>query len=139
MFYDVQISLTNVDPGDHRVVVTLSGADHTRLAQNGSPITFTSTFTMPGEVSEADLVIDIVVDVDGKVTEVVEAKASLGDLVEINIESAVADQLHVHAYEVMLDVHAGMGGSVEFVSDIPGVFEIELDRSGVLVAELTVN
>lgn len=139
MFYDLQISLTNVDPGDHEVVVTLSGADHATLAHNGSPITFTSTFTMPGEVAEADLMIDIVVDADGKVAEVVEAEASLGDLVQINIESAVADELHVHAYEIMLDVHAGMVRSVEFEADIPGVFEIELEDSGVLLAELQVS
>jgi hypothetical protein len=139
MFYDLQISLTNVDPGDHEVVVTLSGADHTTLGHNGSPITFTSTFTMPGEVTEADLVIDIVVDADGKVAEVVEAKASIGELIQINITSAVADELHVHAYEVKLDVHAGMERSVEFEADIPGVFEIELEGSGVLVAKLQVS
>jgi hypothetical protein len=62
-----------------------------------------------------------------------------GDDIRFIVKSDVADEVHLHGYDVMMDVEAG--GQVEF--DVPatitGVFEVELEESVVPLAEITVN
>jgi hypothetical protein len=62
-----------------------------------------------------------------------------GDDIRFRVESDVAEEVHLHGYDVSEDVEAG--GSVEF--DVPatitGVFEAELEHSVVPIAEITVN
>jgi heme/copper-type cytochrome/quinol oxidase subunit 2 len=62
-----------------------------------------------------------------------------GDDIRFRVESDVAEEVHLHGYDVSQDVEAG--GSVEF--DVPatltGVFEAELEHSVVPIAEITVN
>lgn len=62
----------------------------------------------------------------------------LGEVVLITIESDVADEGHLHGYDIFVDLEPGAPGSIEFVADIPGIFELELEGSGVLLADLEV-
>ncbi len=139
MYFGTDIDLVGVTPGPHQVVVTLSAPDHTTLAIDDAPLMFAQSFTVPGEVAAADVVIAIDVDADGHVAEVVEASASIGDLVQLTVTSAVDEEIHVHAYDRTLELHAGEPAELQFVADIPGVIDIELEGNGVLVAELSVR
>ena len=64
---------------------------------------------------------------------------SKGEDIRFTVKSDVADEVHLHGYDVMEDVPAG--GSVEF--DVPatieGVFEVELEQRVVPLAEITVE
>lgn len=62
-----------------------------------------------------------------------------GDTVRIEVSSDVADEIHVHGYDISTDVEAGGKAKVEFVADIEGVFEVELESAGVQIAQLTVE
>ena len=64
---------------------------------------------------------------------------ALGERVAIEVESDVADEVHVHGYDLTADVRPGSEVVVTFRATIPGVFEIELERSGILLTQLEVT
>lgn len=63
----------------------------------------------------------------------------VGTVVELTVTSDVADEVHVHGYEIKRPVGAGQTVVVEFTADIPGVFEVELEDHKIKVAELVVG
>ena len=66
-------------------------------------------------------------------------RASLNQLVTIRVTSDVADEVHVHGYDKRVDVALGRPGEVTFVANIPGVFEVEFERSHKLLFTLEVR
>ena len=62
-----------------------------------------------------------------------------GEEVKVRVESDVADEIHVHGYELAQEVAAGGEAEIEFEATIPGRFEIELEQSGTPIAELEVR
>ena len=66
-------------------------------------------------------------------------RATLNQPVTIRVTSDVADEVHVHGYDKMAAVAAGGTGSVTFVANIPGVFEVEFERSHKLLFTLEVR
>lgn len=116
-----------------------------------SPAETTSPTTDPGDgpasptpaestgEERADVEADVTVE-DGQVAGGVERiPATVGDTVALRVASDVADTVHVHGY----DRHASVGPDepavVRFPADIPGVFEVELEQRGLLIAELEVT
>ena len=87
----------------------------------------------------ADEVATIVVKNGEPVDGVAELTFTEGERIRFRVESDVAEEVHLHGYDVSEDVEAG--GSVEFdvPATIPGVFEAELEHSVVPIAEITVN
>ena len=65
--------------------------------------------------------------------------ATLGDRVVLVVRSDTADEVHLHGYDVSRPVAAGGSARLVFVAKIPGRFEVELEESGVQIAELTVR
>lgn len=63
----------------------------------------------------------------------------VGEEVEILVMSDVADEVHVHGYDLHEDVPAGGGATVGFTADIPGVFEVELEERGLQLLTLEVG
>ncbi len=61
-----------------------------------------------------------------------------GDEIRFSVSSDVADEVHVHGYDLMKDVKAGGTVSFAFKGDIEGVFEVELEGAGVQIASLKV-
>ena len=70
---------------------------------------------------------------------IVRASTGKGDGVVVLVRSDVADEVHVHGYDLMRDVAPGAPARIAFQATIPGRFEIELEDRGVQIAELTVN
>jgi len=54
-------------------------------------------------------------------------------------EGEVADEVHVHGYDMTVDVTPGAEETLEFPADIPGIFEVELEDAGTLLFELEVS
>lgn len=70
---------------------------------------------------------------------VTELEFDKGDEIRFSVESDVAEEVHVHGYEVEQELEPGKPVEFDFPAEIEGVFEVELHESGALVAELTVN
>ena len=67
------------------------------------------------------------------------ATVAKGDNVVLVVHSDVADEIHVHGYNLMQDVAAGGTARITFVADVPGRFEAELEQHGTQIADLTVT
>ena len=107
-----------------------SSSDETTTAAQVSTISATTT---------ASQVIPIAVK-DGKpiggITRVSVAKGTHVDLV---VHSDVADEVHLHGYDLHEDVKAGGVAQIVFDAKITGVFEAELESRRLQILELTVK
>jgi heme/copper-type cytochrome/quinol oxidase subunit 2 len=66
-------------------------------------------------------------------------KVPLNDQVRLSVRSDVADEVHVHGYDVKRDIPAGGGLLMTFVADVPGVFVVELEQHQLHIVELEVR
>jgi hypothetical protein len=62
-----------------------------------------------------------------------------GDTVRFRVRSDVADEIHVHGYDIAKDVPAGGSVTFAFPGKIDGRFEVELEHRGAQIAELEVT
>jgi hypothetical protein len=93
-----------------------------------------STATASGPVT-------ITVQVKGRkpVGGIQRATAHKGQQVAIVVHSNVADEVHVHGYDLHKDVKAGGTIRIQFPANITGVFEAELESRKLQIVELTVE
>jgi hypothetical protein len=66
-------------------------------------------------------------------------KVKLGTRLRITVLSDVAEEIHVHVYDLMQEISAGSPGSIEFVADKPGIIEVELEREHLPLTHLAVQ
>lgn len=66
-------------------------------------------------------------------------KIEKGEKVLLVVRSDTADELHLHGYDISREIAAGGTARIAFVAKIPGRFELELENSGVQLADLTVQ
>jgi len=64
--------------------------------------------------------------------------AQQGDTVTFRVVNDEAEEVHVHGYDIKKELEPGKTETVSFKADIPGIFEIELEGSGTLLAQLKV-
>lgn len=64
---------------------------------------------------------------------------SLGESVVLRVSSDVAEQIHVHGYDLDADVPAGGTGEVAFIADLAGSWEVELHEAGRPMFQLRVS
>ena len=62
-----------------------------------------------------------------------------GDTVVLRVTADVADHVHLHGYDRMVDVGPGRPAQLRFTADIPGVFEVELEERGLKLLDLEVR
>ena len=70
---------------------------------------------------------------------IVREKVDKDDSVVLVVKSDVADEIHLHGYDVSRDVEAGGTARLRFKATIPGRFEVELEERGVQIADITVT
>lgn len=66
-------------------------------------------------------------------------EVELGDRVVIEVVSDEADELHIHGYDVTVQLVPDEPARAELEATIPGVFEAELHHSGLEACELRVQ
>ena len=77
---------------------------------------------------------------DGKpVGGIARVTAKKGELVDLVVHSDVADEVHVHGYDLHEDVEAGGTARIRFPATIQGVFEAELENRKLQILELKVT
>ena len=109
-------------------------AETTVTESNG--VTTTEAVT----TTAAPKAVQVVVRVRGgkPVDGIVRAQARKGDPVVVIVGSDVADEVHIHGYDLMGDVAPGMPVRIRFDANLTGRFEIELENRGEQIAQLTV-
>ena len=91
------------------------------------------------EAAPAPAQVDVVVVGGEPRGGIVSESVDLDSEVVVTVTSDVADEVHVHGYDLMADVAPGAPATIRFTADAPGRFEIELENTGVQIAELEVR
>lgn len=100
-----------------------------------TPATATTGPTAPGDSGR---LIEVVVR-GGSVDGGGRHRVDLNEAVRLRVTSDTDDEVHVHGYERRVEVRAGQAAELRFVADLPGVFEVELERSGRRLLDLEVR
>lgn len=108
-------------------------------SQPGSGSTGSRPADAPESASMGGKVPTIVVRHGEPVGGVEELEYDSGDQIRFEVSSDVAEEIHVHGYDLMQDVAAGGVASFDFPAEIEGIFDVELEGSGEQIAELRVN
>ncbi len=66
-------------------------------------------------------------------------EATVGDTIVIEVTSDEAEHVHVHGYDLIVDVQPDRPAQLSFVADSAGSFEVELEDSGRFLFDLVVR
>jgi FtsP/CotA-like multicopper oxidase with cupredoxin domain len=112
------------------------GDDRGEAASTTAATTLTSTTTATSTSAAATTTAGfagklIQVRVAGGKVETAERRVTVakGDRVRIQVESDVAEEVHVHGYDLSEDVGPGKPATIEFTANLPGVWEVELENA----------
>ena len=119
----VAVGLGACGGGDGTGAVTTSSTGADQATTSSPPTTAASTSTTGSERTT------VVVRYAGGVVDAPnEVEAEVGDEVVILATSDVAEEIHVHTYDLRLDLAPGVAGELSFTAAIPGVHEVELEK-----------
>ncbi len=68
-----------------------------------------------------------------------EIRVGRGETVRFRVRSPQDDEIHVHGYDLTKEVPGGETVTMRFPADIEGIFEIELEQSGMALGQLRVD
>ena len=122
------------------------GSDEETASPSASPSSTASDASSPtpsaGEnpvVEPDDAQVITLAVAGGQVTgDIDRVEVPVGTSVRLSITTDVADEVHVHGYEITRAVTPGQAIQIEFVADQPGVFEIELHDDRKVLTRLQV-
>ncbi|WP_149359103.1 cupredoxin domain-containing protein [Lolliginicoccus suaedae] len=63
----------------------------------------------------------------------------LGTSIALTITADTADEIHVHGYDLTAEAVPGQPATIEFIADLPGVFEVEMHEAGTVITQLRVT
>lgn len=96
--------------------------------------------TSPEEAADAGgLVIDVFVAGDVVEVESTRFDVPLGSTVTIVVEADRDEDVHLHGYDILAEVTPDEPATIVFDADVPGVFEVELERSATFLFEVAVS
>ena len=101
-----------------------------------TPTSETGTRSVP---PPAIVQIPIVVQGGKPVGGIKRATVAKDRVVVLVVRSDVADEVHLHGYNVMRDLEPGTPARLRFRATIPGQFEAELEQGGLQIANITVR
>jgi hypothetical protein len=108
--------------------------------QPGTHTTSADGTRSPNEPPPSPPVANIKVGKDGKpVGGVQDLEFGKDQQVQFVVSSQVADEVHVHGYDIMKDVEPGKPVKFSFKGDIDGDFEVELEDRGEQIIDLKVT
>ncbi len=107
-------------------------------AATQSPSESATPSATPTEAAQVQIV-DITIAGDEVETASDRVAVPLGRTVRLVVTSDVADELHVHGFDIEAPLEPGVPTTLEFVADEPGVFEVETHESHLLLVQLAVQ
>ena len=114
------------------------GGDDSPTITSGASATTTTAPAGTGVTTTAGTVLSVTVR-GGSVEGASRQRATVNQPVTIRVTSDVADEVHVHGYNKTFEVAAGRTAEITFVANIPGVFEVEFERSHKVLFSLEVR
>ena len=100
----------------------------------------TETATTPAPAAAPEPTVPTVTVTGGKPEGGVQKLAfTKGERVRFKVDSDVADEIHVHGFDLMKDVEAGGSVSFAFAAEFDGKYEVELEDAGVQIASLEIQ
>jgi hypothetical protein len=124
------------------LVVIVSGCGGGGSSTTTTPSSTTSSTTSTGTtttVAAGPTTIRITVQDGVAKGGIVRASVKEGDDVVLVVTSDVADEIHLHGYDLSTEVAAGGTARLPFTATIPGRFEVELESRSTQIADLTVE
>jgi hypothetical protein len=112
------------------------GGDKSTTPTTAAPATTAPTRTTPAEPGIVRARITVSADAAPKVKKLSVRK---GRQIELVIDSALADEVHVHGYDLAAEVAPGKPATIAFKATATGLFEIELESRHLPIAELEVR
>jgi hypothetical protein len=113
--------------------------DSTTASSTETTTETTATETTTTDTTTKPTVVNIMVVNAAPQSGIVRQTVNKGDRVVLVVKSDVADEIHLHGYDLSRDVTAGGTARLPFTATLPGRFEVELESRGVQIADLTVN
>lgn len=113
-------------------------AGTTETVETTTETTTTVTTTTEPEVEDPSVVRMVVVN-GAPEGGIVRKSVGKGDRVVLVVTSDVADEVHLHGYDISRDVEAGGTVRIAFRAKLPGRFEVELEDRGIQIGDLTVQ
>ena len=127
-------------PGDdNEAALTTTAVTTTAPTTTEVPPATTEAPPATTEAAPAPVQVDVVVVGGEPQGGIVRESVDRDSEVVVTVTSDVADEVHVHGYDLMADVAPGAPATIRFTADAPGRFEIELENTGVQIAELEVR
>ena len=112
------------------------GDDETTPTTTAAQTTTASATTAPAEPQ----VVRISVSVPGdKAPTVKHFTIQQGRQVVFVVKSELADEVHLHGYDLSADVAPGAPATIRFKATAPGLFEAELESRSLPIAEIEVR
>lgn len=99
----------------------------------------TSEETGSDEAEDDVQVIEVTITAGQAHTEQSRVDVPLGSVVRIEVHADADEEVHVHGYDLFAPVGAAEPAVLEFTADIPGVFEVEAEHSGLELFQLRVR
>jgi hypothetical protein len=121
-------------------IVVLAGGSNDDTSGDNTAATPTPTATTPAEdgatVTPTPTATATPLLTGGKITKI---EAKQGDTVTFRVSSPVAEEVHVHTYDIKKDLEPNEVATVSLKADITGIFEIEYENAGEQIGELRVD
>jgi hypothetical protein len=127
--------------GGEDVATTTSEAAPATTTTSALPAT-TSTVTLPPTTPAAPTTTTQQIDVTfegGAVTGPGRVTATVGDQVSVWVLSDVDAEVHVHGYDLFFNATAGVPIEIGLTTDVPGIFEVEVEGTHTRLFDLEVT
>jgi len=128
--------------GDAEPAATTTTTTEPGTTSSPAAITTTTSAVAPTTVGVETTTTTGAVDVaiaGGVASGPAEFSYDLGDTVDITLVSDVDDELHVHGYDLVFALTADVPITLDFVADVPGVFEVEIHTGHAHVFDIEVS
>jgi plastocyanin len=118
-----------------------SANDGTPAATTSSESSMPPSATPSASSSPSSNVVAVDVTISGGQIEPPPARIDVpvGRTVRMTVTSDEHDELHVHGYDLEAELTPGEPGTIEFVADQTGLFEVEGHHSGLQLFQLAVQ
>lgn len=132
------VAMILVACGDDLATTTTAETSTTTTVSETTSTAAATTSTAAAETTSTASEIDVTV-AGGEVEGPDLFEFALGDQVEITVLTDVADQIHIHGYDLRYDAEPGVLVKIAFEADAPGIFEVELEASHLPLFDLEVT
>jgi heme/copper-type cytochrome/quinol oxidase subunit 2 len=126
--------------GDTGTTSTSSTSTASTTTVATTTTTTATTTTTTAATTTTDQEIPRIKVEDGVKTEGLDTlSVRVGETVRFEVEADVADEIHVHGFDLHFDTIPGEEVLVEFVADATGIFEVELEAAELHILDLEVT